>query len=188
MKWNPNNVRYYTSKGYNFTHVGNEFNICINDLPKSSHYRVDVTCDKCGKHLKIKYSNYNKQIKYNNGKNYCWECSNHIDRSIIKHRSLKKQKSKTFYDWCIENKRQDLLDRWDYKLNKCSPKDISYGTNKKYYFKCPNNIHSSASAKIIHITRNNLVIKCLQCNSFAQWGIDNLGSDFLDKYWDYEKN
>ena len=24
--------------------------------------------------------------------------------------------------------------------------------------------------------------------SFAQWGIDNIGEDFLEKYWDYEKN
>ena len=24
----------------------------------------------------------------------------------------------SFYDWCIENNRQDLLDRWDYDLNK----------------------------------------------------------------------
>ena len=31
-------------------------------------------------------------------------------------------------------------------------------------------------------------INCKACNSFAQWGIDNLGENFLDKYWDYEKN
>jgi len=31
-------------------------------------------------------------------------------------------------------------------------------------------------------------MSCKQCNSFAQWGIDNIGEDFLEKYWDYEKN
>jgi hypothetical protein len=190
MKWNPNNIKHYTSKGYTFTHIGNEFRICVNDLPNSSHYKVDVTCDKCGKHLKMEYVNYNKQMKQNNGKIHCWECSKNVNKNTFKNRKSTKRfkKSKSFYDWCIENNRQDLLDRWDYELNKCSPKDISYGTNKKYYFKCPNNIHNSASAKIIHITRNNLIIKCLQCNSFAQWGIDNICSDFLEKYWDYEKN
>jgi ribosomal protein S8 len=29
---------------------------------------------------------------------------------------------------------------------------------------------------------------CKQCNSFAQWGIDYICKDFLEKYWDYEKN
>lgn len=29
---------------------------------------------------------------------------------------------------------------------------------------------------------------CNQCNSFAQVGIDKIGDDFLDKYWDYDKN
>lgn len=28
----------------------------------------------------------------------------------------------SFYDWCMENNRKDLLDRWDYDLNKKSPK------------------------------------------------------------------
>jgi len=29
---------------------------------------------------------------------------------------------------------------------------------------------------------------CGLCHTFTQWGIDNLGEDFLEKYWDYEKN
>jgi hypothetical protein len=31
-------------------------------------------------------------------------------------------------------------------------------------------------------------MNCKACNSFAQWGIDNICKDFLDEYWDYEKN
>ena len=27
-----------------------------------------------------------------------------------------------------------------------------------------------------------------KCNSFAYWGIDNICDDFLEKYWDYERN
>jgi hypothetical protein len=29
---------------------------------------------------------------------------------------------------------------------------------------------------------------CKACNSFAQWGIDNVCEDFLEKYWDWDKN
>ena len=30
--------------------------------------------------------------------------------------------------------------------------------------------------------------KCKLCYTLAQWGLDNLGDDFLEKYWDYDKN
>ena len=30
--------------------------------------------------------------------------------------------------------------------------------------------------------------KCGLCYTFAEWGIDNFGEDFLEMYWDYEKN
>ena len=96
---------------------------------------------------------------------------------------------KSFYDWCIENNRPDLLDRWDYELNQDDINTIGAGINRKYFFKCPINKHNSELRTISYITRNsNVIHKCSQCNSFAQWGIDNICKDFLEKYWDYEKN
>jgi len=95
----------------------------------------------------------------------------------------------SFEYWCIENERKNILDRWDYDLNKLKPDEISYGSNKKYYFKCPRGIHKSELKSISRFTGGQEgSIKCNQCNSFAQWGIDNLGEDFLEIYWDYEKN
>jgi hypothetical protein len=97
--------------------------------------------------------------------------------------------TKSFYDWCTENKREDLLDRWDYNLNINSPKKVGSQTRKKYYFKCPNNLHSSELKDLRCITQDsNISVVCIRCNSFAQWGINNLGKDFLEKYWNYEKN
>ena len=96
---------------------------------------------------------------------------------------------KSFEQWCIENNRQDVLDRWDYELNKCSPKDVSYCTNKKYYFTCPRKLHKSELKQIRNFTMGQEgSIKCHLCNSFAQWGLDNIGQDFLIKYWDYDNN
>lgn len=30
----------------------------------------------------------------------------------------------SLYDWCINNNKKDIVDRWDYTLNKKSPKEI----------------------------------------------------------------
>ena len=38
---------------------------------------------------------------------------------------------KSFYDWCMENNRIDLNDRFDEEKNNCTSKDISYKSNKK---------------------------------------------------------
>lgn len=61
--------------------------------------------------------------------------------------------------------------------------------------------YDGADTKIIHICscgKEWLVIPssilshrsktCGLCYTFAEWGIDNLGENFLEKYWDYEKN
>lgn len=98
---------------------------------------------------------------------------------------------KTLKQWCEENHRLDVLELWDYELNSDLPENIAFTTKKKYYFKCRNkNInHTSELKRIDNFTmgqENSL--DCDQCESFAQWGLDNLGDDFLEKYWDYDKN
>ena len=93
--------------------------------------------------------------------------------------------TKSFYDWCIENNRQDLLNRWDYELNQCSPKDITYGTKKKYYFKCPKGIHKSELKNMNSLISiyNKESDRCIACNSFAQYLIDIYGNNALKLYW-----
>ena len=102
---------------------------------------------------------------------------------------LKISKILSLYDWCIENNKQDILDRWDYKLNDCSPKNIIYNSKQKRWLKCPLKIHKSELQDISNfVYENTKALNCKACNSFAQWGINNLGTDFLKKYWNYEKN
>ena len=94
---------------------------------------------------------------------------------------------KSFYDWCMENGKEDWLELWDYELNKCSPKDVSYGTQKKYFFKCPSGKHESEQKMINDLTSGHTEFKCKYCNSFEQWCIDNNKTQWLD-LWDNEKN
>ena len=110
------------------------------------------------------------------------------EKSKQKMRETKLSKSKSFEQWCIENNRKDLLLRWDYELNDCSPSEISYGTDKKYWLKCNKHPEHKSELKDIHSFTNGQEgsIKCNQCNSIAQWFIDN-NLDIND-YWDYDKN
>lgn len=97
----------------------------------------------------------------------------------------------SFYDWCIENSREDLIDRWDISINKISPQEVGYSSTQYFYFKCPERIHQSSKYKLINITRKNpqsVKVNCIYCNSFANYCIQNIDKNFLDKYWDYEKN
>lgn len=98
--------------------------------------------------------------------------------------------SKSFYEWCIENDRRDLIDRWDYELNLCSPRDVTYGSSrKKYYFKCQNHTwHNSTAIQISSITCNGSKIICEQCASFAQWVVDSYDESYLERIWNKDLN
>lgn len=110
--------------------------------------------------------------------------------TLAKHNSpLECKHCLSFGHWCVVNNRQDLLNRWDYELNKIDPYDVASKSPKRYYFKCPRGIHESSSYKLVNLTKYSYgMAQCKWCNSFAQWGIDNIDENFLDLYWDYEKN
>lgn len=94
----------------------------------------------------------------------------------------------TFYQWCKDNGRQDLLDRWDYSRNEFKPEEISSNSNRKMYFNCDiHKEHKSEGYIINNITNHRTYAKCKQCFSFGQWCIDNNRNDLLE-LWDYEKN
>ena len=183
MRWNVSNKKWYELKGYKYTKLQNEFKVKVEDLTKATIVKVQVKCDVCGTVSKVYWSNYKKRQK-DNGLDYCNNCKK------IKSNKTKLGKGKSFYQWCTDNNRQDVLDRWNYELNKCSPNDIGYATNKKYWFKClKHKEHTSEIHSINNFTNGHIgSINCKQCNSFAQWGIDNIDKDFLEKYWNYNKN
>lgn len=191
IKWSGSNRKHYEDKGYIFTKFFEEFEAGIEDLTDSSKALVEARCDcvDCkNAHLKpIRWYSYLGQIE-KSGKYYCKKCASKLYGSI-KSRNIKLQNGTSFEQWCIDNNRQDILDRWDYELNNYNPSEISFGTTIKPYFKCHMGLHKSEPKRINGFTSGqNGSISCKQCNSFAQWGISNLGDNFLKKYWDYDNN
>lgn len=191
VKWHPVNKKWYESKGYSYTKMGEGFEVKVEDLTKGNNVLVEVKCDgECCKDSNsklIKWIDYLKQVREDD-KYYCLKCAMKLYGGENS-RKTKLRKGKSFKQWCIENDYQDILNRWDYDLNNCKPDEILYTTHKKYYLKCPNNVHKSELNNIASFTSGQkMSMNCKACNSFAQWGIDNIGEDFLDKYWDWDKN
>ena len=137
-----------------------------------------------------------KDIGYATNKKYFFKCSKGLHEPEEKRISdltnekmnLRCNSCNSFYQWCIDNGKEDWLELWDYELNKCTPKDIAYASPKKYYFKCPRGLHEPEQKRIDSLTTGNTELKCNACNSIGQYLIDNYGEDALEKYWNYEKN
>lgn len=96
----------------------------------------------------------------------------------------------SFAQWCRDNKHEDWLDLWDCELNNCSPEDISYGSKKKYWFKCKRKIHNSEQKSICVLTdkRRVDVLFCNKCRSFGQYLLDEFGKNGIDLYWSDKNN
>ena len=191
VKWHPNNKKHYESLGYKWLGKGEEFEVKIEHLMKGSGIEIICSCDNCGEELIKSYINYNKEIDKNCGKIYCKSCGiKLVACPTINKNKIKNGESKSFYDWCIENNRQDILDRWDYELNGCSPKDIRYNSNKKYWFKCNKHPeHKSESKRVVNFVKGEEgVMDCKQCNSIAQYILDNFPNKDLYDVWDKERN
>jgi hypothetical protein len=204
---NGSNVEYYKALGYKIIKSedkwgrlripqGTKIKVKVQDLPKYSNALVKVECD-CENCITpiinpISWFNYIKCVK-DDGKYYCKSCSNKLF-GVHKRNKINLLKSKSFEQWCLEHNRQDILERWDYELNKCLPSEIGYtstGFDKNgYWFKCLKHPeHGSELKSISYFTsRKGRDLDCNKCNSFAQYLIDLYGENALELYWDYEKN
>ncbi|MGL4802022.1 MAG: zinc-ribbon domain-containing protein [Cetobacterium sp.] len=89
-----------------------------------------------------------------------------------------------------------LEDVWDFEKNTVNPHHVSKGSSNKVWIKCQEkDYHGSYEIYCYEFSNNG---RCPYCSrnsgkvhpkdSFAQYHIDNTDKDFLEKYWDYEKN
>lgn len=73
MRWNSRNKKYFTSKGYHYTKMGDEFYVNVDDLTQYSNVDVTCSCDysKCDKVFPRRYCDFTKA----NGLSFCsMEC------------------------------------------------------------------------------------------------------------------
>ena len=42
----------------------------------------------------------------------------------------------SLHDWCVAQRKEYLLEEWDYSKNNNTPNDVSYASNKKAFWKC----------------------------------------------------
>ena len=71
QKWAPRNKTHYTDRGYTFTHMGEEFRVNVQDLPKSSQALIACTCDECEGIYNVPWQQINQ------GKNTTKYCPKH---------------------------------------------------------------------------------------------------------------
>ena len=160
--------------------IGNKFGsltiIGINVEVSKSNRRIfcDCKCD-CGKTTCVNLKN----LRNGNSKT-CGKC-NYI----------------SFGEWLILQYGDDALDiYWDYDKNVISPFDVAKSGHTKVYMKCDKkHYHGSYIMSCNDFAFNH---RCPYCSnrhgmvhekdSFAQYHIDNTDVDFLNKYWDYDKN
>ena len=108
---------------------------------------------------------------------------------------MPKKPSKTLREWCIENKREDLLEEWDYEKN-CelgyTPDNVTPFKNKDVFWNCKT-CGGNYPAKISKRTTNR---NCPYCagkkvlkgiNDFETWCKNNNMQHLLDE-WDYDIN
>ena len=94
---------------------------------------------------------------------------------------------KTLVEWCYQNNRQDILERWSIE-NVISPNQISFGSTKKAKWVCSNaHTWESSPNKITQKQTSG----CPYCSNQKVWvGFNDLHSNFPDvsRQWNYEKN
>jgi ribosomal protein S27E len=174
--------RYKNNRGKVIIPKGTKIKVKVTDLKNGSNAIVNVKCDNCEKEYPMIWRNYQNFSK-EDGKIYCNKCAMALYGT--KNRMLSRLKNSiSFEQWCLDNNRQDILNRWDYDLNDVEPSNIGYGANTKYWFKCPLGIHSSELKEINTISsRKYFDAQCNQCNSIGQWLINSYGSNALEIYW-----
>ncbi|OJT57514.1 hypothetical protein [Bacillus licheniformis] len=87
VKWNNANRKHYVLKGYKFTKNGDEFEVALDDLTKSSKSKVLLSCDFCESKMYRDYDRANRQKNH-----FCsLRCSSKFNANKQKAKRIKKK-------------------------------------------------------------------------------------------------
>ena len=132
-------------------------------------------------------------------KNVFWKCkNNHEWMAVIKERkrglncpycSNKKVLVgyNDLYTFCINNHREDIIEEFDAKKNKFTMKDVTVGSDRATWWKCPKG-HSYKSSPSRRVSRGS---SCGICShNILKKGYNDLATTHpeIAREWDYKKN
>lgn len=171
MYCNKEHKKTVKDRGYKYigTYKVNEVTIDGKNKNKKYYY-IRVKCLYCGEEYDVQL------IHFKNGTN-CTNCCNSYENSFAYH---------------IQQELKESLNKyWDWEKNELNPYLISKKNDKKIWIKCTKtDYHNSYLVTLNHFHEGD---RCPYCShksnkihpkdSFAQWGINTFGEDFLTKYW-----
>ena len=150
-------------------------NVDLNKITYGSGIKLYFKCPNCHSYLTSVHSRTNM-------KSSCPICAN---REVL-------FGFNDLYTWCKKNNREDILESWDYEKNKITPKEITYGSCKKYWFKCK--YGHSWETSLDNIIRPNQScpicsnkVKVKGMNDFEAYCHQHNLEYLLDE-WDYDEN
>ena len=99
---------------------------------------------------------------------------------------------KSFYDWCIENNRIDILEEWNYEKNTISPKDVSLQSAVEVWWKCKEGHEwlRKLNHRFGHINKGQIRGCPICANQQILEGYNDLATRYpeIAKEWNYDKN
>lgn len=175
MYYNEEHKKRVIERGDGYTYIGsyhkNEVTIDGKNKGKSKNSYIRVKCPYCEKEYDIQLGHFDRGIN-------CASCCNNYENSFAYHiqQELKEPLNK-YWDWEDNNK----LGINPYLIYKTSHKQIWIKCDKtNYHGNYLININNFYNGKRCPYCFNR---KIHPKDSFAQWGIDTFGEDFLKKYW-----
>lgn len=189
VRWNSSSKKYYEGLGYNYTKMGDLFEIDVLHLKKGSDVKVEFVCDYCNGSNQLdeesrhkRYADYNKYRKLT-GK----DCCNHQDCkrrklseaqfliSVDNSNSLRKNFPKIAEEW-HPTKNGDL-----------TPDDYAMKSNREVWWLCPK---GHEWKKRICDRTGELKVNCPYCSGYKVCDDNSLHfkRPELSKQWHSIKN
>ena len=166
MTWNSRNKRHFESKGYLYTKQREGFYVKPEDLQETSHFKIHVACDICGKESYVAYRDY---LKRKTDKYLCSNCALYtygIDTRKKNHIA----NGNSLGDWCIENIDESFVDIYWSDKNAKLPFEIAKGSDDVIFIKCPNGHADYQTTAYRYTSRSHNCPECvrLRDESFLQ--------------------
>lgn len=169
MYYNKNHEDIVEERKYKYIGSYKTNEITMDDKNKSKRQSyIRIKCSYCGKEYDIRLSSVKEGRK-------CINCCNSYENSFA---------------YYIQQELKEPLNKyWDWEKNELNPYLIYKGSRNKIWIKCDKvDYHESYKIACNNLYKGDRCPYCRKTkvhpkDSFAQWGINTFGKDFLTKYW-----